>query len=103
MNNGTAAGIYIIIPAKEISLHTPSIKINIIFRLEQGKLFFDLSSFDPTCFNFKDRKKIKQLLTDHSNLNMCRIIDMDLMSKCKHLCPDKIPYIALLIIDIISI
>ena len=103
MDDGTAAIVYIIFPAQEISLHAPSVIIDLIFGAKQRELLLDPAFYHSANLNLKRRQKRQQLLMDYPDFLPVTIVYMKLMSQRQEFRLHKILWIPLLVIHVIGI
>ena len=103
MDNGTALGIDIVIPAQKIAFHAPAVEIYLIPWRQEREFFLNRSLFYSVYFYFKSGQKSQKLLIDPADFIVSGIVYVKLVSQCKNLCFYKIADVFVLIINIIGV
>ena len=103
MNHRTALLIHIVVPGQKIALTPPSVVIQFIPRLKEGKLFLHTSEFFSIDLDIECRKQGKEALFHHADFPSALVVYVDLMPQCKKFRFYKIFRFFLLIIHVICI
>ena len=103
MDHRTALLIHIVVPGQKISLAAPSVVIQFIPRLKEGKLFLHTSEFFSIDLDIECRKQGKEALFHHADFPSALVVYVDLMPQRKKFRFYEILWVLMFIIDVIGI